>query len=287
MCTSCDPGHGFPAELAGHFGRTGLCSRNGGNGEVSASSVVMLPYAPSSVAVARQRLSADLSNAGLLASAVDDVVLIMSELLSNALRHAHPLPSGQLKVAWLCSDTQVEVAVSDGGACTEPRAGRPTLSSLGGRGLGIVEYLAERWGSGTTRRRPPSGPSSPPHGPPETDITRCPKHPYCAKSSETPPPTTPSVTPRVTDLPPSPPPLRLAPVATTGPGRLRRASRPLLPAVTAALRTCRRGVPPGIVLGSRRYAAIPSAGRPRRRPRPSRACMRRHGSRREHSSSPA
>ncbi|MEU7881538.1 ATP-binding protein [Microbispora bryophytorum] len=113
---------------------------------MSASSVVMLPYAPSSVAVARQRLSADLSNAGLLATAVDDVVLIMSELLSNALRHAHPLPSGQLKVAWFCSDTQVEVAVSDGGAYTEPRAGRPTLSSLGGRGLGIVEYLAERWG---------------------------------------------------------------------------------------------------------------------------------------------
>ena len=113
---------------------------------MSASSVVMLPYAPSSVAVARQRLSAELSTAGLLASAVDDVVLIMSELLSNALRHAHPLPCGRLKVAWNCSDEQVEVAVSDGGACTEPRAGRPTLSSLGGRGLGIVEYLAERWG---------------------------------------------------------------------------------------------------------------------------------------------
>ncbi|WP_307801144.1 ATP-binding protein [Microbispora triticiradicis] len=113
---------------------------------MSASSVVMLPYAPSSVAVARQRLSAELQGAGLLATAVDDVVLILSELLSNALRHAHPLPSGQLKVAWYCSDRQVEVAVSDGGAYTEPRAGRPTLSSLGGRGLGIVEYLAERWG---------------------------------------------------------------------------------------------------------------------------------------------
>ncbi|WP_332310617.1 ATP-binding protein [Microbispora sp. ATCC PTA-5024] len=113
---------------------------------MSASSVVMLPYAPSSVAVARQRLSAELAAAGLVSSSVDDVVLVLSELLSNALRHAHPLPSGQLKVAWMCSDSQIEVAVSDGGAHTEPRAGRPTLSSLGGRGLGIVEYLAERWG---------------------------------------------------------------------------------------------------------------------------------------------
>ncbi|NAS22070.1 ATP-binding protein [Herbidospora galbida] len=106
----------------------------------------MLPYALSSVAVARQRLSADLLASGVFEAAVDDTVLVMSELLSNALRHAHPLASGQLRVTWACGDGHVEVAVSDGGATTEPRAGRPTLSSLGGRGLGIVEFLAERWG---------------------------------------------------------------------------------------------------------------------------------------------
>ncbi|WP_155341215.1 ATP-binding protein [Acrocarpospora corrugata] len=106
----------------------------------------MLPYALASVAVARQRLSADLLESGVYAGAVDDTVLVMSELLSNALRHAHPLASGQLRVAWMCTEGHVEISVSDGGAATEPRAGRPTLSSLGGRGLGIVEYLAERWG---------------------------------------------------------------------------------------------------------------------------------------------
>ncbi|GAA1018494.1 hypothetical protein Aple_081470 [Acrocarpospora pleiomorpha] len=113
---------------------------------MSASSVIMLPYALASVAVARQRLSADLLESGVYAGAVDDTVLVMSELLSNALRHAHPLASGQLRVAWACAEGHVEISVSDGGAATEPRAGRPTLSSLGGRGLGIVEYLAERWG---------------------------------------------------------------------------------------------------------------------------------------------
>ncbi len=110
------------------------------------SSVVLLPYAPSSVAVARQRLSTDLRESGVYPDAVDDAVLVVSELLSNALRHAHPLPSGMIRVAWMCSDDRVEVAVSDGGSATEPRAGRPTLSSLGGRGLGIVDYVAERWG---------------------------------------------------------------------------------------------------------------------------------------------
>ncbi|MEV0149337.1 MULTISPECIES: ATP-binding protein [unclassified Nonomuraea] len=110
------------------------------------SSVVLLPYAPSSVAVARQRLSTDLQDCGVFSAAIDDAVLVVSELLSNALRHAHPLPSGMVKVTWLRNDDHIEVAVSDGGAATEPRAGRPTLSSLGGRGLGIVEYVAESWG---------------------------------------------------------------------------------------------------------------------------------------------
>lgn len=110
------------------------------------SSVVLLPYAPSSVAVARQRLSTDLQDSGVSTGCIDDAVLVVSELLSNALRHAHPLPSGMVRVAWLWSEDHIEVAVSDGGAATEPRAGRPTLSSLGGRGLGIVEYVAESWG---------------------------------------------------------------------------------------------------------------------------------------------
>ncbi|GLW09823.1 hypothetical protein Misp01_49520 [Microtetraspora sp. NBRC 13810] len=113
---------------------------------MSATSAVLLPYALSSVAVARQRLYSDLQKWGVFEGSIDDAVLVVSELLSNALRHAHPLPSGKVEVAWRRVEGRVEVAVSDGGAATEPRAGRPALSSLGGRGLGIVEFLAEQWG---------------------------------------------------------------------------------------------------------------------------------------------
>ncbi|MFC6083300.1 ATP-binding protein [Sphaerisporangium aureirubrum] len=107
---------------------------------------MLLPYAPTSVALARRRLSADLAERGVFDSAVEDAILVVSELLSNALRHAHPLPSGQIMATWDWADDHLEVTVSDGGAATEPRAGRPALSSLGGRGLGIVEFLATRWG---------------------------------------------------------------------------------------------------------------------------------------------
>ncbi|WP_131732289.1 ATP-binding protein [Actinomadura formosensis] len=111
-----------------------------------ASSVVLLPHAPSSVAVARKRLSSELVDSGVYESVVNDASVIISELISNALRHARPLPSGQVKVCWLRRGDLLELEVSDGGAMTEPRRGPGTLSSLGGRGLGIVETLSEGWG---------------------------------------------------------------------------------------------------------------------------------------------
>jgi anti-sigma regulatory factor (Ser/Thr protein kinase) len=107
---------------------------------------VYLPCVPASVAVARQRLTADLVAAGILHAAVGDAALVVSELLSNAIRHARPLPGASLQVAWAVDDGAVEVAVSDGGAPTWPRRAHASVSSLGGRGLDVVEYLSRRWG---------------------------------------------------------------------------------------------------------------------------------------------
>ena len=107
---------------------------------------VLLPYASASVAVARRRLDADLTAAGIFAGAVGDAVLVVSELLSNAIRHARPLPGAGVQVAWAVDGDAVEVAVSDGGALTRPTPAQATISSLGGRGLDIVEYLSRAWG---------------------------------------------------------------------------------------------------------------------------------------------
>ena len=96
---------------------------------------VLLPYAPASVAVARQRLAADLIAAGIFAGAVGDAVLVVSELLSNAIRHARPLPGASVQVAWALDDDAVEVAVSDGGALDQADTDSGDGVSLGGRGL--------------------------------------------------------------------------------------------------------------------------------------------------------
>lgn len=110
------------------------------------SSEVLLPYAPSSVATARWRLACDLRDAGMLAAAIGDAALVLSELLSNAIRHARPLPGATVQVAWALSGGSVTVSVSDGGAPTRPHAGHPSPSSLGGRGLAIVDHLCSTWG---------------------------------------------------------------------------------------------------------------------------------------------
>jgi anti-sigma regulatory factor (Ser/Thr protein kinase) len=113
---------------------------------VSASSVVLLPHAPASVAAARWQISRCLRAAGIGTPAIGDTTLVVSELLSNAILHARPLPGARVQVAWAVREESVEVAVSDGGSVTRPRFAHPSLSSIGGRGLTIVENLSCRWG---------------------------------------------------------------------------------------------------------------------------------------------
>ena len=114
--------------------------------EVSASSVLLLPYTASSVGLARRRLITELTAAGVFEAPACDAGLVLSELISNALRHATPLPGSVVRVSWDVGVDCIEVAVGDGGGSTMPVASKPAGSALGGRGLGIVERLSLRWG---------------------------------------------------------------------------------------------------------------------------------------------
>ena len=92
-------------------------------------------------------------------------MLVLSELVSNAVKHAAPLPSGEIAVRWEVLDDLLHIEITDGGAGTRPHASVAALSALGGRGLDIVRTVStqlggdrgrgqrDRVGRGATRRR--------------------------------------------------------------------------------------------------------------------------------------
>ncbi len=110
---------------------------------------MLVPAAPASVAIARRRLTDELLAVGVFEAAIADAALVVSELLSNAIRHARPLHGSWLRVAWSVDAGSVEVAVSDGGSPTRPHTAHASRSSLGGRGISIVEHLSRTWGMRT------------------------------------------------------------------------------------------------------------------------------------------
>ena len=73
-----------------------------------------------------------------------DVKLIVSELVTNSVRHSGSEEPIRMR-AW-ARPTGLKVEISDGGYGFEPRSPRREGHEEGGRGLMILEALAERWG---------------------------------------------------------------------------------------------------------------------------------------------
>ncbi|MFD8384843.1 ATP-binding protein [Streptomyces sp. NPDC059679] len=119
--------------------------------QVPTSSTMAVPHGPAGVGAARHRMRDDLSRTGVSDSVIDDAVLILSELLSNAWRHGRPLGSdagdGTVRAAWHVDEYgRLTVEVTDGGGPTRPVPANPSITARGGRGLNIITSLAEAWG---------------------------------------------------------------------------------------------------------------------------------------------
>ncbi|MFD5521196.1 ATP-binding protein [Streptomyces sp. NPDC127066] len=120
--------------------------------EVPTSSSMAVPHGPAGVGEARHRMRDQLRSGGLAETVIDDAVLILSELLSNACRHGRPLGDalagdGNVRAAWRVDPAgRLTVEVTDGGGPTRPVPATPSVTARGGRGLNIITALAKDWG---------------------------------------------------------------------------------------------------------------------------------------------
>jgi anti-sigma regulatory factor (Ser/Thr protein kinase) len=105
-----------------------------------------LGHTASSVHLARRLLTSDLRARGLAAGVVEDAALVASEILSNTVKYANPLPGGGIRLSWQLEDAELLIEVTDGGGTTTPRTNIAPLLSVGGRGLSIVSTIVADWG---------------------------------------------------------------------------------------------------------------------------------------------
>ncbi|MEV6962607.1 ATP-binding protein [Streptomyces sp. NPDC051207] len=120
--------------------------------EVPTSSSMAVPHGPAGVGEARHRMREQLRGGGVAESVIDDAVLVLSELLSNACKHGRPLGGalagdGDVRAAWrVDASGRLVVEVTDGGGPTRPAPATPSITAHGGRGLNIITTLADDWG---------------------------------------------------------------------------------------------------------------------------------------------
>lgn len=136
---------------------------------------MLVPHTGSSAAEVRHALVRELHEHGVPQHVVDDALLVMSELVGNAIRHGEPMAGEAVRASWWVAGGAVHLEVCDGGpglpgevgevrlgarhrrsgpdgsgdAGTGPDTGSlpVPLADEGGRGLPIVDLLSARWGT--------------------------------------------------------------------------------------------------------------------------------------------
>lgn len=102
-----------------------------------------LAAAPAEARRARREVAAALSSWGCPPSVVDDAVLLVSELVSNAVRYGTEV---SVTVDLVHVGDRLLLEVTDGSRA-RPRVRRPEPDDEQGRGMQLVQALATAWGS--------------------------------------------------------------------------------------------------------------------------------------------
>jgi anti-sigma regulatory factor (Ser/Thr protein kinase) len=110
---------------------------------MSSGFAVALRGAADAPGLARRAIAA--KDPTLPPSVQDDVWLLVTELVPNAVRHGGAANDRPLQVEFRRQADRIRVEVVDSGTDFEPPA-PPTSDASGGWGLFLVDRVAERWG---------------------------------------------------------------------------------------------------------------------------------------------
>jgi anti-sigma regulatory factor (Ser/Thr protein kinase) len=82
---------------------------------------------------------------------LEGLQLLVSELVTNSVRHAGMGPDGRIRVRVRVARNRIRLEVTDGGPGFVPPKLEPSVYSESGWGLFLVDQLSDRWG---VRSRP-------------------------------------------------------------------------------------------------------------------------------------
>jgi len=104
-----------------------------------------LPHSPDAPALARRLVEEHLAPL-LPEDRADDVVLMTSELVGNAVRHSPPLEDGTHQLLLARDGDRIRVAVTDGGKHLDPDAIAFDVSRDAHYGMFIIDRRSDGWG---------------------------------------------------------------------------------------------------------------------------------------------
>ena len=112
---------------------------------VHSREVVRLPFESSTPGIARTKLAAFLTLNRTNLKDIDNALIVLSEMIANAVSHGTPDADGTMEIGWSIDSGRLELSVRDAG-----RGGNLTPrpfdeDSLNGRGLSIIGRVADRW----------------------------------------------------------------------------------------------------------------------------------------------
>src|SRR5689334_7831775 len=109
----------------------------------SASNEVELPLSAEMAAPGRARAFVRERRPTTDDDALDDITLIVSELVSNAVKHGEP----EILLRMRMDPLAIDISVLDHGSGGPPdQVTAPDATATSGRGLSIVDRLASEWG---------------------------------------------------------------------------------------------------------------------------------------------